>query len=61
MLENCSELGAEMKNPDPNHPKALFRVYYPPYLVPKTVGGITLKLLASPGYPFKLPIRMHEN
>jgi len=34
-----------MKDSDPNHPKAPFRVYYPPYVVPKTVGGITLKLL----------------
>src|SRR6218665_1884877 len=48
--------GAEMKNSDPNHPKALFRVYYPPHLVPKTMGVITLKLLASPGYALKLPI-----
>ena len=37
-----------MKNSDPNHPKALYRVYYPFNLVPKTIGGIALKLL---GYP----------
>jgi len=28
-----------MKNSDPNHPKALYMVYYPAHLVPKTVGG----------------------
>ena len=37
-----------MKNSDPNHPKALYRVYYAPYVVPKTVDDIALKLL---GYP----------
>ena len=36
---------AEMKNSDPNHPKALLRVYY---VVSKTVDGIALRLL---GYP----------
>jgi len=52
-----------MKNSNPNHSKAPFMVYYPPYvgLVPKTVGGVTLKLLGSPWYPFKLPIWIHEN
>jgi len=37
-----------MKNPDSNHPKALYRVYYPPNVVPKIVGSIMFKLLASP-------------
>src|SRR6218665_29486 len=43
---------AETKNSDPNHPKALYRVYYPPYVIPKTVGCLTLKLL---GYPDEGP------
>ena len=37
-----------MKNSDPNHPKSFYRVYYPPHVVPETVGGITLKLLGNP-------------
>ena len=47
-------LEPEMKNSDPNQPKALDRIYYPPYLVPKTVGGITLKLLGYPRHLFKI-------
>jgi len=43
-----------MKNSDPNHPKVLYRVYYPPYVIPKTVGGITLKLLGYPCYLIKI-------
>ena len=43
-----------MKNSDPNHPKALFRVYYTPYVIPKTVGGVTLKLLGYPCYLIKI-------
>src|SRR6218665_4130422 len=30
--EVSSTLGAEVKNSDPNHPKALFRVYYTDYI-----------------------------
>src|SRR6218665_3115859 len=30
--------GAEIKNSDPNHPKALYRVYYPTHLLPKNHG-----------------------
>src|SRR6218665_1662170 len=43
MLENCSKLGDKMKNSDPNHPQALYRVYYPPYIVPRTIGRVTRK------------------
>src|SRR6218665_2497722 len=43
-----------MKNSDPNHPKVLYRVYYPPYVIPKTVGGVTLKLLGYPCYLIKI-------
>ena len=52
--ENRAKLGAEMKNSDPNHPKAPFMVYYPPFVVPKAVGGMTFKLLSSLWYPVKL-------
>jgi len=41
-------LGAELKNSDLNHQKSLYMVCYQPYVVSKTVGSITLKLLAYP-------------
>ena len=47
-----------MKNSDPNHPQALYRVYYPPYIyvVPRTIGGVTRKSLACPLYLFELAL-----
>src|SRR6218665_951498 len=55
-----STLGAEIKNSDPNHPKALLRVYYPPRLLPKIIGCITFKLLGTPWYLIKLHIQLHS-
>jgi len=49
-------MGAEMKNSDPNHPKALYTVYYPPHVLPKMMGSVSLKLLASRQPPSKLRI-----
>jgi len=40
--------GAEIKNSDPNHQNAFFRVYYPPQLLPKMMGSITFKSLGTP-------------
>jgi len=37
-----------MKNSDPNHPQALYRVYCQPYGVPRTFGGVARKSLAWP-------------
>src|SRR6218665_3789930 len=54
--ENCAKLGTEMKNSDPNHPKEPYMVHYPPYLVPKIIRDITLKLLGYPCYLFQVPI-----
>src|SRR6218665_1833554 len=36
-----------MKNSDPNHPKAIVRVYYPPHLLPKIIGCIAFKSLGT--------------
>ena len=36
-----------MKDSDPSHPKVLYTVYYPPHVLPKMMGSISLKLLAS--------------
>ena len=55
MHETAQRLGAEIKNSDPNHQKSLYRVCYQPYVVPKTIGSITLKLLAYPWYLLKPP------
>src|SRR6218665_2575459 len=46
--------GAEMKDSDPNHPKAIFRVYYPPHLLPKIFGCIAFKSLGTPSYLIKI-------
>jgi len=54
--ENCAKLGAEMKTSDPNHPKEPYTVHYPPYVEPKIIRVITLKLLGYPCYLFKVPI-----
>src|SRR6218665_3653934 len=48
-----------MKNSDPNYLQALYRVYYPPYVVPKTIGGVRRKSLACPLYLFKLALIFH--
>src|SRR6218665_3997078 len=48
--------GDKMKNPDPIHLQALYRVYYPPYVVPRTIGGVTRKSLACALYLFKLAL-----
>src|SRR6218665_2701726 len=45
--------GAEMKDSDPNHSKAIFRVYYPPHLLPKIFGCIAFKSLGTPSYLIK--------
>src|SRR6218665_1360946 len=46
----------EIKNSDPNHPYALYRVYYPTHLLPKIIGCITFKSLGTPSYLIKLHI-----
>jgi len=48
--------GAKMKNSDPSHPKCLYRVYYPPHVVPITFVGVTRKSLACPYCLFKLAL-----
>src|SRR6218665_2258413 len=48
-----------MKNSDPNHPKAIFRVYYPPHLLPKIIGCIAFKSLGTPSYLIKFHILLH--
>src|SRR6218665_3136337 len=45
--------GAEMKDSNPNHPKTIFRVYYPPHLLPKIFGCIAFKSLGTPSYLIK--------
>src|SRR6218665_2725273 len=42
-----------MKDSDPNHRKAIFRVYYPPHLLPKIFGCIAFKSLGTPSYLIK--------
>src|SRR6218665_2164401 len=51
--------GAEMKDSDPNHPKAIFRVYYPPHLLPKSFGCIAFKSLGTPSYLITFHIKLH--
>src|SRR6218665_1183333 len=46
-VDTC-DLGAKMKTSDQNHPHALYRVYYPPYVVPRRIGAVTRKSLACP-------------
>src|SRR6218665_1354233 len=58
--EVSSTLGAEIKNSDPNHPYALYRVYWPTHLLPKIIGCITFKLLGTPWYLIKLHIQLHS-
>src|SRR6218665_2893167 len=50
---------AEMKDSDPNHPKAIVRVYYPPHLLPKIIGCIAFKSLGTPSYLIKFHIKLH--
>src|SRR6218665_31599 len=48
--------GAKMKTSDKNHPQALYRVYYSPYVVPRTIGSATRKSLTCPSHLFKLAL-----
>jgi len=41
---------AKMKNSEANHPKALYTVCYPSYVVNKPIGSKTFKSLASACY-----------
>src|SRR6218665_632615 len=49
---NFLELGgAEEKDSDLNHSKALYILYYQPHILPKRMGSIPFKLLSSHSYP----------
>src|SRR6218665_4172266 len=63
-FKSCNFLelgGAEEKDSDLNHSKALYILYYQPHLLPKLMGSIPFKLLSSHSYPPKLRIYMCGN
>jgi len=45
--------GAEMKDSDPNHPKALSWLNYLPHRLAKMIDSIALKSLGTPWYLIK--------
>src|SRR6218665_1839655 len=51
--------GAEIKNSDPNHSYALYRVYYTTHLLRKIIGCITFNSSGTPSYLIKSHIQLH--